>query len=96
MSSLRGSFSVIKSPLITEKSSQLIPLRKYAFWVDKAANKIEIKRAVEQVYKVKVENVTTMVVKGKLKRVRWNQPGKTSSWKKAVVTLAEGSEIKLT
>ena len=96
MPSLKGDYSIIKSPLITEKSSREIALRKYCFWVDKGANKIEIKRAIEKVYKVKVEKVASMVVKGKTKKVRHNQPGKTSSWKKAVVTLAEGSEIKVT
>ena len=96
MPGLKGSYSVIKSPLITEKSSREVALRKYCFWVDKNANKIEIKRAVELVYKVKVEKVTSMIVKGKTKKVRHNQPGKTSSWKKAIVTLSQGSEIKIT
>ena len=73
-----------------------MPYRKYIFWVDSRANKIEIKRAVEKIYNVKVEGVTSMMVKGRTKRVRWNQPGKTASWKKAVVTLKEGNEIKLT
>ncbi len=96
MPRLKGSYSVIRSPLITEKSSREVAYQKYSFWVDKNANKIEIKKAIEMVYKVKVTKVTTMVVKGKTKKVRWNQPGKTSSWKKAMVTLAEGSQIKLT
>lgn len=93
---MKSIYSVIKSALITEKASTLMPYRKYIFWVDSRANKIDIKRAVEKVYNVKVEGVTSMVVKGRTKRVRWNQPGKTASWKKAVVTLKEGSEIKLT
>jgi len=96
MPNLKGSYSIIKSPLITEKSNREIAFRKYCFWVDKNANKIEIKKAIEKVYKVKVEKVASMVVKGKTKKVRHNQPGKTASWKKAVVTLREGSEIKLT
>lgn len=93
---MRSVYSIIKSALITEKASILMPYRKYIFWVDKRANKIEIKRAVEKIYNVKVERVNSSMVKGKTKRVRWNQPGKTASWKKAVVTLKEGNEIKLT
>lgn len=96
MPSLKGEYSIIKSPLITEKSSRQVAYRKYCFWVDKGANKIQIKRAIEKVYNVKVSNVASMMVKGKTKKVKWNQPGKTASWKKAVVTLREGSEIKLT
>lgn len=88
-------YSVIKAPLITEKVAMLNPLRKYMFLVDKRANKIDIKRAVEKVYNVKVSDVNCMIVKGKTKRVRW-QAGKTASWKKAIVTLKEGSEIKFT
>jgi len=96
MSSVRGIYSIIKSPLVTEKSTKDSVYRKYAFWVDKGANKIEIKKAVEKVYNVKVEKVSSMIVKGKMKRLRQNQPGRTVSWKKAVITLKEGSEIKLT
>lgn len=96
MSAVKSLFSVIKSPLVTEKSSRDIPNRKYCFWVANDANKIQIKQAVEKVYKVKVSDVSSMIVKGKTKRLRVNQPGKTASWKKALVTLKEGFEIKLT
>lgn len=89
-------YTVIKSPLVTEKASQINPYGKYLFWVDKEANKIDIKRAVEKVYNVKVQRVNSQIVKGKTKRIKWNQPGRTSSWKKAVVTLKKGFEIKLT
>ncbi len=92
----RGIFTVIKSPLVTEKSSRDLVDRKYFFWVARSANKIQIRRAVEKVYSVKVEQVASMVVKGKLKRIRWNQPGKTTAWKKAIVTLKPGFEIKQT
>ena len=81
--------------MVTEKTSRFGPLRKYAFWVDCAANKIEIKRAVEKVYNVKVAGVATIVVKGKTKRMRWNQPGKTTAQKKAIVTLKKGFDIKV-
>ncbi|HIE35768.1 MAG TPA: 50S ribosomal protein L23 [Candidatus Omnitrophica bacterium] len=89
-------YSVIKSPLLTEKTNRFIPQRKYAFLVDKQANKIQIKRAIEKLYNVKVEKINTLIVKGRTKRLRWNQPGKTSSFKKAIVTLKEGFEIKIT
>lgn len=93
---MRSIYSTIKAPLVTEKSTKDVVYRKYAFWVDRRANKIDIKRAVEKVYGVKVTSVSSMIVKGKTKRVRANQPGKTTSWKKAIVTLKEGQEIKLT
>lgn len=95
MAGINTVYSVLKSPLISEKATRDAALRKYVFVVDKNANVIEIKKAVETIYKVKVLKVNTLMVKGKIKRVRWNQPGRTSSWKKAIVTLKEGSEIKL-
>lgn len=94
MSPVKNIFSVIKAPLISEKSAADSRYRKYAFWVQRDANKIEIRRAIEKVYNVKVDDVHSMVVKGKLKRIRWNQPGKKKDWKKAIVTLKEGFEIK--
>lgn len=91
-----NSYLVIKSPLVTEKANRISSYLKYIFWVDKLANKVDIKRAVEKVYNVKVERVNSEIVKGKTRRIKWNQPGKTSSWKKAIVTLKKGFEIKLT
>jgi large subunit ribosomal protein L23 len=85
----------LKSALVTEKTSKDVVHKKYVFAVEKAANAIEIKRAVENIYKVKVDSVNTLIVKGKFKRVRWNQPGRTTAWKKAIVTLKDGFEIKL-
>ncbi|UCC95428.1 MAG: 50S ribosomal protein L23 [Candidatus Omnitrophota bacterium] len=93
---MRSIYSIIKAPLITEKASRIMADRKYVFWVDREANKVDVKRAVEKIYNVKVEKISSMVVKSKSKRIRWNQPGKTTSWKKAVVTLKSGFEIKLT
>jgi large subunit ribosomal protein L23 len=87
-------YSTIKSPLITEKATQGAAFQKYVFMVAKNANTAEIKRAVENIYNVKVQRVNTLIVKGKTKRVKWNQPGKTTAWKKAVVTLKKGFEIK--
>jgi len=93
---MKSLYSVVKAPLISEKSTREAVLRKYTFWVDVNANKIEIKRAVEKVYNVKVDRVNSILIKGKMKRVRSNQAGKTVDWKKATVTLKEGFEIKLT
>jgi large subunit ribosomal protein L23 len=88
-------YSIVKSPLVTEKSSQDIGLGKYSFVVDKSANKIQIRKAIEKIYKVKVKKVSTGIVKPKPKKIRWDQPGKTSAWKKAIVTLQKGYEIKI-
>lgn len=96
MSVVKSIYSIVKSPLVTEKTTQNSVYRKYAFRVDKQANKVEIKRAIEKIYKVKVIRTSVLIVKGKTKRLRSNQAGKTVSWKKAIVTLKEGSEIKIT
>ena len=95
MSSVKSAYSIIQSPLVTEKTARLVAQRQYVFAVAKSANRIEIKQAVEKIHNVKVEKVATMISKGKLKRIRWNQPGRTTDWKKAVVTLKEGYEIKI-
>jgi len=79
----------------TEKGSVMLRLNKYLFWVDIAANKIEVKKAIEDMYKVKVDSVNTVMMRGKLKRVRY-AVGKTSDWKKAIVTLEAGSKIDIT
>lgn len=96
MAEVNTVYTILKSALITEKATKDAANRKYVFIVDKDTNSIEIKKAVEKLYKVKVSKVNIVVVKGKVKRVRWNQPGKTSDYKKAIVTLKEGFEIKLT
>lgn len=90
---MKYSTNLIKAILRTEKSTILYePLNKYIFLVDKSCNKIQIKRAVEEIYKVKVKEVNTFVSSGKLKRVRY-QLGKTPDTKRAVVTLKEGQKI---
>ncbi|MBL7158650.1 MAG: 50S ribosomal protein L23 [Candidatus Omnitrophica bacterium] len=89
---MKNSYSVILSPLRTEKGSVMSPLGKYLFWVDTTANKLEVKKAVEEIYKVKVKSVNTLTMRGKKKRVRFIE-GKTSDWKKAIVTLKEGDKI---
>jgi large subunit ribosomal protein L23 len=87
-------YDVLKKPLITEKSTSLLEDNKYTFEVDPRANKTEIKQAVQTIFKVKVEKVNTIRIKGKTKRVR-NIPGKTPDRKKAIVTLRKGDKIEI-
>ena len=95
---------VIIGPLLTEKGSVLTQaLNKYLFKVEKASNKIEIKKAVESKFNVKVEKVSVINVKGKLKSMSVKSSGRTirtqgkkSSWKKAIVTLKKDDTIDLT
>jgi len=84
---------IIKSMIRTEKSTLTEPAGKYLFLVSTAANKIQIKKAVEEVYKVKVQDVNTFVSLGKMKRVR-HQLGRTQDMKKAIVTLKKGQKIE--
>lgn len=87
-------YDIIKAVLRTEKSTVYEPEGKYLFLVDKSSNKIQIKQAVEFLYKVKVEKVNTFILQGKKKRVRY-QVGKASDVKKAIVTLKEGQKIDM-
>lgn len=77
---------IIIKPIVTEKSSSAIAEGKYTFKVAKKATKVQIANAVESLFNVKVINVNTLMVKGKEKRVGANS-GKTSDWKKAIVTI---------
>lgn len=86
--------SIIKAPIITEKSSLLAEHNTYVFSVDIKANKTEIKQAIENIFGVKVESVNTINVKPKKKRVG-RYVGKTKREKKAIVKLKEGSSIEL-
>lgn len=91
---MKDQHQVVRRALQTEKSSQLQAENKYIFEVDRRAGKPEIKKAVEFLFKVEVVRVRTMTVRGKVKRMgRFS--GKRPDWKKAVVTLAEGSSIDL-
>ncbi len=84
---------VIKKPLLTEKASALkAESNKVAFKVDLDANKIEIKKAVESMFDVKVTSVSTMVYRGKQKRIG-KSIGRRSNWKKAVVSLEPGTDL---
>jgi len=90
---MKEPYGVVLGTVITERSIDLQEEQnKYTFKVHPRATKIEIKRAVEQIFRVQVEQVNTIRMPGKLRRVR-QQPGYTSSWKKAVVTLREGDSI---
>ena len=86
---------VIKGPLITEKLDKARETeRKYSFVVDRRASKHDIARAVAAQFKVKVEGVQTLIMRGKVKRVGTSM-GKRSNFKKAFVTLKEGDKIEL-
>lgn len=82
---------IIIRPVVTERSMAGMPEKKYTFEVAGKANKIEISKAVEELFKVKVEKVNTMSVKGKFRR-RGRSVGYTSDWKKAVVKLTKDSK----
>jgi large subunit ribosomal protein L23 len=91
---MRSVFEVIRRPIVTEKSTdQKEALNVIAFEVDRRATKPEIKFAVEKLFKVKVDDVRTVTVPGKFVRMGRSQ-GKRPNWKKAFVTLAEGSTIE--
>ena len=87
---------VIRRMQLTEKATALAEKNKYFFEVAPSANKIDVKRAVEELYKVSVVSVNTMKYAGKRKRERTIQYGRRSAWKRAVVTLKEGDSIDLT
>ncbi|NCB73561.1 MAG: 50S ribosomal protein L23 [Clostridia bacterium] len=89
---IRTAYDIIKRPIITEQSMEDLDIKKYVFEVAKDANKIEIKKAIEEIFDVKVIRVTTTIVPGKEKRVGAKRPGYTSDWKKAVVKLSAKSK----
>ena len=88
------SYEVLRRPIITEKSTMLASKGKYVFEVATAANKPQIREAVERAFDVSVTSVNVMHVRGKTKRMG-RGTGTTRSWKKAVVTLAAGDSIEL-
>lgn len=90
---MKSIYEVIKRPILTEKTTtQKEATNKITFEVDRRANKIEVKQAVEKIFKVKVTDVQTMVVRGKVKRLKRNL-GKRPDWKKAIVTLKPGEQV---
>jgi large subunit ribosomal protein L23 len=92
---MKDTYSVLKKPLITEKGNLMKDeLNQITFEVDRRANKIEIKAAVEKIFEVHVVKVHTLNMRGKMKRMGKSQ-GKKPNWKKAIVTLKEGDNIDL-
>lgn len=89
-------YKIIKHPIITEKSTELSSQNKYVFCVDKKANKNQIKKAIEEIYKVKVEKVYVVNVKPKKRMYRFYIEGYKSGYKKAIVKLKEGEKIAIT
>ncbi|HKL22764.1 MAG TPA: 50S ribosomal protein L23 [Tichowtungia sp.] len=91
---MKDVYEVLDRALLTEKGTRLAEEEnKYIFRVNPAANKLEIKQAVEELFNVKVISVNTMNRQGKKKRERTVAAGRTAAWKRAVVTLAEGDAI---
>lgn len=92
-----NSYDILRRPIITEHSMEPVfdregnEIKKYTFEVPQTVNKVEVKKAVEEVFGVKVAKVNTMNYEGKLKRMGRNE-GRRPSWKKAVVTLAADSK----
>ncbi len=91
---MKSAYQIIKALLRTEKSTRQEAEGKYLFLVDNRAGKLEIKKAVQEIYKVKVNKVNTLILPGKLRRVRY-QLGRTPDYKKAIVTLAQGQKIEV-
>ena len=88
-------FEIIKRPLDTEKLDRMRDREnKFAFEIDMKANKTEVKQAIEQLFKVKVLDVKTSIVRGKFRRIGRSE-GQRPNWKKAIVTLKEGDAIQL-
>lgn len=88
-------YQVIMRPIITEKATMLTGENKYAFQVNRQANKLQIKEAVEAAFDVRVTAVNVMNVKGKRHRLGRRSAGKSPDWKKAIVTLAAGDTIQI-
>ena len=89
---MRTSYDVILRPIISEQSTEHVDLKKYVFEVARDANKIEIKKAIEEIFDVEVIKVTTLNMAGKKKRVGRHPAGNRRAWKKAVVKLADSSK----
>jgi large subunit ribosomal protein L23 len=92
---MKGAYQVVQRPLLTEKGTRLKDeANQYVFRVAKRANKVEIKQAIETLFKVTVVDVRTLPVRGKTKRLGRFQ-GKQADWKKAIATLKAGDSIEL-
>lgn len=96
MSTGRTPYDIVQAPVLTEKSVKLAKFNCYTFRVHKDATKTDIKRAIEQMFEnINVKNVNIMKVRGKNKTMRFSRfpPGRTPSWKKAIVKVAEGQTL---
>jgi large subunit ribosomal protein L23 len=92
-----NSFDIVKTVRLTEKGTrQGEKYNQYTVVADPRANKMQIRNAVQELFKVKVTKVNTLNVRGKLRRQRTKQAGRSANWKKAIVTLKEGQKIVLT
>ncbi len=91
---MRSPYEVLRKPMVSEKSVMLMEENKYSFIVDKDANKVEIKHAVEEAFNVTVLNVTTHILKGKVKTMG-RTSGKRPDTKRAIVTLKDGDKIEI-
>ena len=89
---MKTAYDIVIRPIITEQSMEDMDIKKYVFEVAKDANKIEIAKAIEEIFDVRVIKVNTINVKGKEKRLGARPSGFSKSWKKAVVKLSEDSK----
>ena len=89
---MKSCYDIIIRPIITEQSMEDMDIKKYVFEVAKTATKVEIAKAIEEIFDVRVIKVNTINVKGKAKRLGANHSGFTKNWKKAVVKLSEDSK----
>ena len=88
---MKTAYDIIIKPIITEQSMEATEEKKYVFQVANDANKIEIKKAIEEIFGVKVEKVNTIRMEGKMKRQGYHV-GRRANWKKAMVTLTADSK----
>ena len=89
---MKTAYDIILRPIISEQSTEHVDLKKYVFEVAPDANKIDIKRAVEEIFEVEVIKVTTLNMRGKVKRMGRYPAGSRKAWKKAVVRLSDSSK----
>ena len=88
---MKSAYEIVRRPIVTEQSMERVDSNRYVFEVDRRANKIEIKKALEEIFGVTVAKVNTINYRGKLKR-QGVHIGRRPSWKKAIITLTEDSK----